>query len=295
MTRTIWLQTLQIPPKPRACADSGCSSARWRTSGCSVRARPRTWLPRAPAPAPSAPGAPPAAGSPEAQLAAQIEARFKDLKKSNHFQTLGLSRDATKDQVKTAFLALAKIFHPDRLPQSLSALAPKMSSVFEAIREAYDTLHDDQKRRTYVLASERAPVQAPVGPGGARNSVDAAAEAFKKGELHFRKREFALADAEFARALGLDKKAVYLAARGWAIFMDPNRKAEAPQAKQLMQDALKLDPRCDRAHYQLGVIARVENDIDRAERYFRDAVAANPKHLEANQELRLIEMRKKRR
>jgi hypothetical protein len=43
------------------------------------------------------------------------------------------------------------------------------------------------------------------------------------------------------------------------------------------------------------MIARVENDIDRAERCFREAVAANPKHLEANQELRLIEMRRKRR
>jgi hypothetical protein len=36
----------------------------------------------------------------------------------------------------------------------------------------------------------------------------------------------------------------------------------------------------------------VEGDMDRAERHFRLAVQANPKHLEANQELRLIEMRK---
>ena len=34
--------------------------------------------------------------------------------------------------------------------------------------------------------------------------------------------------------------------------------------------------------------------MDRAERHFREAVRANPKHLEANQELRLIEMRKKK-
>ncbi|WP_269744537.1 hypothetical protein [Stigmatella aurantiaca] len=33
--------------------------------------------------------------------------------------------------------------------------------------------------------------------------------------------------------------------------------------------------------------------MDRAERHFREAVRTNPKHLEANQELRLIEMRKK--
>ena len=88
--------------------------------------------------------------------------------------------------------------------------------------------------------------------------------------------------------------ATSLAAQGWAIYMDPSRKAEAPQARQLMQKALGIDANNDRAHYQLGVIARVEGDMDRAERHFREAVRFNPKHLEANQELRLIEMRKKK-
>jgi hypothetical protein len=60
-----------------------------------------------------------------------------------------------------------------------------------------------------------------------------------------------------------------------------------------MNDAVTNDPLCDRGHYQLGVIARVEGDMERAERHFREAVKANPKHLEANQELRLIEMRRK--
>ena len=116
---------------------------------------------------------------------------------------------------------------------------------------------------------------------------------FKMGEVFFRKRDFAAAVDHYERAYNGDPKGLYLAARAWAIYMDPQRKAEVPKAKQLMVEALKLDPNCDRAHYQLGVIARVENDMDRAERHFREAVRANPKHLEANQELRLIEMRKK--
>jgi len=55
----------------------------------------------------------------------------------------------------------------------------------------------------------------------------------------------------------------------------------------------EADPDCDRAHYQLGVIARVEGDIERAERHFREAVRSNPRHLEAAQELRLLEMRRR--
>jgi cytochrome c-type biogenesis protein CcmH/NrfG len=76
--------------------------------------------------------------------------------------------------------------------------------------------------------------------------------------------------------------------------MDPTRKAEGLTARQMMQKALTIDPTNDRAHYQLGVIGRVEGDMERAERHFREAVKSNPKHLEANQEIRLIEMRKKK-
>ncbi|HEY0867012.1 MAG TPA: tetratricopeptide repeat protein, partial [Fimbriimonas sp.] len=101
-------------------------------------------------------------------------------------------------------------------------------------------------------------------------------------------------EEHFARAYAQDPKAEYLAARGWALYMDPTRRSEVAQARQMMIEALKVNPECDRAHYQLGVIARVENDMVSAERHFREAVRANPRHLEANQELRLIEMRKKK-
>ena len=76
--------------------------------------------------------------------------------------------------------------------------------------------------------------------------------------------------------------------------MDPARKPEGGNARAMMQKALTIDPNCDRAHYQLGVIARVEGDMARAEKHFREAVRVNPRHLEASQELRLIDMRRKK-
>ncbi|MBL8940802.1 MAG: tetratricopeptide repeat protein, partial [Archangium sp.] len=117
---------------------------------------------------------------------------------------------------------------------------------------------------------------------------------FKMGEVYFKKRDYKQADEHFARAHLLDKGAASLAAQAWAIYMDPTRKAESANARALMQKALTIDPACDRAHYQLGVIARVEGDMERAEKHFREAVRVNPRHLEASQELRLIEMRRKK-
>jgi curved DNA-binding protein CbpA len=226
-------------------------------------------------------------------LASQIEARFADVQaKKDHFTLLGLQRDASATQVKAAFLSLAKVFHPDRLPPSLSQLSTKITTVFEAVREAYDTLYDDAKRNTYRATLERAAISA--APLKGERATKEADELSKKAEVLFKKRDYKAAEDHFNDAYKLDPKAVHLAAAAWALYMDPARKNDAPRARQMMADALKADPNCDRAHYQLGVIARVEGDMDRAERLFRDAVRANPKHLEANQELRLIEMRKKK-
>ncbi|RJS27601.1 molecular chaperone DnaJ [Corallococcus sp. H22C18031201] len=252
-------------------------------------------------PGPSAAAEPPteAPKGDEVRLAQQIEQRYADLQgKRDHFAVLGVPQDATRDQVKSAFLRLAKLFHPDRLPPTLPQLAPKMTSVFESIREAYEVLYDDARRKAYVQQTQ-AP-QAPAKPAAGQASGRPGArtdsppdDLFKMGEVYFRKRDFAAATDHYERAYAQDPRPVYLAARAWAIYMDPSRKADMPKAKQLMADAVRADPNCDRAHYQLGVIARVEGDMDRAERHFRDAVRSNPKHLEANQELRLIDMRKK--
>lgn len=256
--------------------------------------------PPAPAPVVVAPVVPPPAppvaqdaqaDDDEQQLALLIEKRFADVQsKQDHFSLLGLAigPDVKREQVKTAFLGLAKRFHPDRLPPSLSALAPRMSAVYEAIRDAYDVLYDDAKRAAYLQELRSKATQfAP------RTSGEDPNEFFKAGEIFLRKRDFAAAADHFDRAFQNEPRAVFLAARAWAIYMDPQRKAEATRAKQMMTEALRMDPQCDRAHYQLGVIARVEGDVDRAERHFREAIRLNPKHLEANQELRLIEMRKK--
>jgi curved DNA-binding protein CbpA len=271
-------------------------------------ARPPATVGAAPTSEPAqAPTPPPTAEAPkpdEARLAKQIEQRYADIQaKRDHFFVLGVSQDAPRDQVKSAFLSLAKVFHPDRLPPTIPHLAPKMTSVFEAIREAYEVLYDDARRKAYVqtLQAQQAlpkpptPSATPASPAArAAGRPDSSPDdLYKMGEVFFRKRDFTTASDHYERAYSLDSKPVYLAARAWAIYMDPARKADMAKAKQMMADAVRADPNCDRAHYQLGVIARVEGDMDRAERHFRDAIRANSKHLEANQELRLIEMRKK--
>src|SRR5216684_3436920 len=240
-----------------------------------------------PAPAPPSPAAP---SADEMELVTSLERKFHQIEtQADCFALLGVPRTATDDEVKAAFLELAKVFHPDRLPTSLHHLLPKMRAVFESVREAYGTLQSESSRVIYEAGlGAEGPKQSSLNP------AEEAAEAFKRGEVLFRKRDYPGAEFEYHRAYLLDSKANYLAAEAWAIHLNPERREKAPVAKQMMVEASKKDPNCDRAQYQLGVIARVEGDIDRAEKHFREAVRLNSKHLEARQELRLIEMRKKK-
>jgi len=263
--------------------------------GAMPGSRPAAEAPPPPQPVtPAAAPEPPKPSAPsidEKQLTDTIEKRFRDLQSpKDYFARLGVPRSAGAEEIKASFLQLAKVFHPDRLPSSLQHLSSKITAIFEAVREAYETLQVESKRKSYLATLEPAP---KPGQSKAEPSAEAS-DAFKRGDLLMKKKDFAAAEREYLRAYGFDPKPVYRASQAWAIYMGPARKAEAANAKQMMAEVLRADPTCDRAHYQLGVICRVEGEKDKAEKHFRDALRANPKHLDASQELRIIEMRKKK-
>ncbi len=64
---------------------------------------------------------------------------------SDPYKVLGVSPDATDDQIKSAYRELAKKYHPDNYDQSpLSDLAAEK---MKEINEAYDTIVAERKRR----------------------------------------------------------------------------------------------------------------------------------------------------
>ncbi len=64
---------------------------------------------------------------------------FKD-----YFKILGISRNATDKEIKSAFRNLAKKFHPDLHPYD-----EKAESEFQVINEAYEILSDKEKKKYY--------------------------------------------------------------------------------------------------------------------------------------------------
>ncbi len=62
----------------------------------------------------------------------------------DYYETLGLDRNASREQVKEAYRKLAFQYHPDRNPEDAEA-AQKMKE----LNEAYAVLSDPKKRREY--------------------------------------------------------------------------------------------------------------------------------------------------
>lgn len=64
--------------------------------------------------------------------------------KKNLYQILGVAKDATMDQIKSAYRKLAKKYHPDVHPGD-----EECEKKFQEITEAYSILSDENKRKKY--------------------------------------------------------------------------------------------------------------------------------------------------
>lgn len=62
----------------------------------------------------------------------------------NSYKVLGVDRNSSDEQIRAAYIALSKIYHPDNDPSN-----PDLPSRFIEIKEAYDALGTIQRRRSY--------------------------------------------------------------------------------------------------------------------------------------------------
>ena len=60
------------------------------------------------------------------------------------YEVLGVSKDASQDEIKSAYRKLARQYHPDLHPGDEEA-----ANKFKEVSEAYETLSDPQKRAAY--------------------------------------------------------------------------------------------------------------------------------------------------
>ncbi|MGO1957518.1 MULTISPECIES: molecular chaperone DnaJ [unclassified Microbacterium] len=79
---------------------------------------------------------------------------------ADHYDVLGVSREASDEEIKKAYRKLARKLHPDVNP------SPEAAEEFKSVTHAYDVLSDAEQRRRYDMGGDENPFGGAGGFGG---------------------------------------------------------------------------------------------------------------------------------
>ena len=250
---------------------------------------------------PSAPGLRASSGS-SSRVAAQVAPVFSPadlgavgiahraatIETDDPFTVLGIPDGASEEAARSAYFRLAKLWHPDRLPADLAPFRMEVEKVFEHMTRAHRTLTDPDLRREY-LATGKTGAARGSGPANARPRAEVMREvdqALAKREFHAAEslaRQLVSADAEDCEAHALV---------AWASTLAGEASEETLRAAlPVLDKAVNGDRQCERAHYYRGIVHKRLGGNAAAFRDFTRVVALNPKHVDAQREIRIFEMR----
>jgi tetratricopeptide (TPR) repeat protein len=244
---------------------------------------------RQPPPVPPAPK--PAPGDLEGRRKEVLE-RAAVIDKQNYFDMLGVQVDATPEDVKRAYIQLAKAWHPDRLPSALADVREACGRVFARMSEAHQTLTDEEKRKRYQRLMKEGG-ETPEQQQEIVNVVSATVE-FQKAEICMKKNDLVRAEELARRAVQLDpEQADYIALVAWLEALKPTSQTPEETQKRIgeIDRALKLNERCERAYFYRAMLYKRQHRESLAFKDFKKVAELNPKNIDAQRELRLYEMR----
>lgn len=241
--------------------------------------------PRAVADAPPAPPPPP-----ESEALAELRRLQAALGDENPFVRLGLPLTANYDEIDARFKELARLLHPDSLNRrGLGDHVEEAQAAFARLTEAYDQLKDATTREKY-----RKPAQTREEEAEVRRVLEAEV-CYQKGIIHFRRKEYTLAEQMFFEARQKNEDGSHLAMWAWLRYLNPvnDRLAVREEVKAALQKAIQLTPREADFYFYLGKVCLDMDQLASARQYFVKAVEINSEHIEAARELRLLERRAK--
>ncbi|MCU0681877.1 MAG: DnaJ domain-containing protein [Polyangiaceae bacterium] len=218
----------------------------------------------------------------------EVRARAAAVGDEDLFTVLGVGRRATAEEIKNAFFAQARRWHPDRIPPVLADVRPLAARVFARLGEAYQTLTDAERRAAYE-ATLRA-----VSQGGGHES----SSRLLRAAIEFQKAESLLTRGDFAGAERLALAAAnddadrpeYRALGLWARAQRPGVGAGDLQAIAAELDAIsRAAPDNARALWYRARLLKRMGRADEALVDFRRVLTFDPGHAEAAHEVQQIE------
>ncbi|HEX7488197.1 MAG TPA: J domain-containing protein [Anaeromyxobacteraceae bacterium] len=217
---------------------------------------------------------------------AALEAVYARVLNADHFEALGVRRDATGAQIKVAYFQLARTYHPDAGPNDEPPELKKLrADIFGRLGAAWGVLSDDARRAEYLLE---------LSTGGVADvdvsAIFKAEELFQRATVLVRTRQYdkALEALDGARQLN-PEEAEFGVWKAWADFLvAPDKKQQRATSAAAMEAALKKVPRCMAAYLFLGQMAKIVGELALADKHWKRGLVLEPAHAEISRELKYL-------
>ncbi len=241
---------------------------------------------------PATAAAPPS--GPEAGIRAELASMASSLRGRDFFSVLGIEHRTTDEEVRRAYVELAKRTHPDRYGGLGEAVQQLAEEVFGLVSEAYETLADRERRLAYLRSlrnRERDAAELEEGQRALRAEL-----AFQRGVEKMERKDHDGAVACFEEAMQTyPEEGEYHAWFGWAWYVaDPNAVGRLDEALEHVREGRKLAPDREKPYLFLGRLYKAADRKAIAERMFTRALQLDPDCVDAVRELRLLHMRREK-
>jgi curved DNA-binding protein CbpA len=203
----------------------------------------------------------------------------------NHYETLCVAPKAATADIKKAYFAFAKQFHPDLYHrQTEPATHARIQNAFTKIAHAYETLKDEKSREVYDFKL-RKELTEDADRAASGETVDLQGQA-KMAADYFKSGFGLLMDEQYEDALPYLGRAIHLAPEnaryhafyGKALSFDETQRHKAESE---MQTAVKLDPNSETYRIILAEFFIQYNLLKRAEGELKRLLAIAPNNSEA--------------
>ena len=272
-------------------------------------AKPVAAAPPRPAPKPKEPEPPKTPEESSEEVAAErrdeIVKKFASLQGASHFDLLEIPRASNEAAVKSAYVALARRFHPDtQTDPNLGDLADKIEKIFIRVNEAFEVLRDPSKRANYEMdlprgtpqptdePTDETPAQAPA-PGSGTSTPQATpamsgqrvAEMLGKAAQHFKKEEYWDAIQTIEPIIPMTEAKVKSKARTLLARAYAKNPKWVKRAEEELRNLLLEDPKNADGYFELAKIYKEKKLASRSRSMFKKVLEIAPDHPEALQEV----------
>ncbi|HUD71838.1 MAG TPA: DnaJ domain-containing protein, partial [Dongiaceae bacterium] len=214
-----------------------------------------------------------------AELEREMLIRFEQIDSLDLYQALGVARGAPTDEVRRAYYALTRRFHPDKFQRE--DMKPSAEKVFARITEAYATLSNPEARQRYD--AEEAAKAGGRQNNGPADTTELARLNFRSGREHLDRGKLAEALGFFANACQQDPtKSEYFEMLGATQARNPRLRKEA---EQNLNKAIELAPSSARPYVHLAGLYERSGHPDKAIETYRDALKWEPGNKAATEAL----------